>query len=322
MAENYYKVLGLNSQSSDKEIRSAYRRLARRLHPDVNHGSKDAGRRFKQVNEAYQVLSDRKTRQDYDAFGENWRHADQIREARRSGSFGPGGGERIKFEDLGDQFRGFGPFNDMFNFGRRGGHASRVQAQRIEVQISLQEAYLGTTRMISVQGPEDCESCGGGGRRGSASCAVCRGSGTQVRNRRLEVKIPAGIDDSGRIKLRPTDNVDLFIKVRVCRNGIFQRTGSDLCMDVGVPYLTAILGGEVEIRTMTGNILLKIPAGTQNGTAIRIANKGMPRLGGGGYGALVSNVRVMLPESITQHEKEIFEQLRKLGTSAAGESVG
>ena len=319
MAQDYYATLGVARNASQKDVRSAYRRLARRCHPDVNAGDPEAGERFKRINEAYQVLSDEKTRRDYDEFGENWRHADQ---ARNFGGSGRRPGVRSQQFDLGDLGGfGFGDLEDLFGFGTRAagrGRATRAQAQETEVQITLAEAHNGATRLVSYQAARPCSSCGGAGRRGSAVCAACRGAGFEVQPARLEVKIPPGIDDGGRIRVRPNPDVELALRVRVRPDSRFRREGSDLHVSVPIPYLGAILGGEVEVPTMTGRVMLTVPPGSQNGRSFRLSGKGMPRLGGGTPGALVATLKVVLPESLNAEQEELFERLRRIEDAEGG----
>ncbi len=322
MSQDFYNALGVKRNASDKEIRSAYRRLARKLHPDVNPGNQEASEQFKRANEAYQVLSDEKTRRDYDEFGENWRHAEQIRSSGMGGGFGRGRGrgrgahfQQFDFSDLGD-LGGFGSLGDLFRFGSGGGARGQAarsrQQQELDVQITLSEAFNGATRVISSQAPGACESCGGVGRRGSGVCAACGGSGVEVKPSRLEVKIPPGIDDGGRIRVRPNPGLQLTLRVRIRPDSRFTRRGNDLHVEVPVPYLDAILGGEAEVPTMTGRVALTVPSGSQNGRPIRLSGRGMPRLGGGDPGALVATLKVVLPESLDDEEKRMYERLRAM----------
>jgi len=326
MAQDFYGTLGVRRNASPKDIRSAYRRLARKYHPDVNSGDIESGERFKRINEAYQVLSDEKTRRDYDEFGEDWRHAEQARDIGGRGGFGRRPGARAQHFDLGDLGGlgdlGFGGLGDLFGFGPRATgqrrRSARSRAQETDVQITLAEAHNGTTRVISYQAAEPCTSCGGTGRRGSAPCAACRGAGVQIRPARLEVKIPPGIDDGGRIRLRPAPDVELTLRVVVRPDARFKREGGDLHVEAPVPYLDAILGGEVEVPTMTGRVMLTIPPGSQNGASFRLSGKGMPRLGGGPPGALVATLKAVLPRSATGDEKELYEELRRMHDGEGG----
>ena len=216
MAANYYDTLGVKREASEKEIRAAYRRLARRYHPDVNPGNPDAERKFKEVNAAHEVLSDPDKRKKYDRYGDQWEHADQIEEMQRrrqanaygsmggamgggpggaGASYSFGGGEGV---DLGDLFGGRGFFDSIL----RGRGRARGQDVEQAVRITLQEAYAGATRTIEIrEGEERCMVCGGAGTLAGATCHACRGSGTGAPLRRIQVTIPAGVQDGARIRV-------------------------------------------------------------------------------------------------------------------------
>ncbi|MEI6666116.1 MAG: J domain-containing protein, partial [Chloroflexota bacterium] len=294
MATNYYDVLGVKKDASAKELRAAFRRLARRHHPDVNPGDPEAERRFKEVNAAYEVLSDTDKRSKYDRYGDQWEHADQIEEMRRQqgGGFGGGrgapggsysfGGEGI---DLGELFGGRassgggggGGFFDSILRGSRG--RSRGDDVEQAVRVSLLEAYSGATRTIEVrEGEERCMVCGGVGQLAGATCHACRGSGMAAPLRRIEVSIPAGVQDGARIRVSgrggPGANGgaagDLYLLVSVASHERFERRGNDLHVDVDIPVAEAALGGEVKVPTLKGRTLaLRIPAGTQGGKVFR-----------------------------------------------------
>lgn len=288
MAQDFYDVLGVSRSADDKEIKSAYRKLARQLHPDVNPGDKAAATRFKKVNEAYDVLGDSKKRKDYDEFGENWKHAEELRKAGAAG-FGRGGGNPFgsggsSIFDIFNESRGDGdsPF-DFFGAGMGGPRRSSVEGS---VEVSLEDAYHGATRRVSMNSP----------------------TGTRT----LEVTVPAGIRDGGKIRLSPDAQTEVLLQVRVLPSSRFQRNKDDLIAEVPVNYLDAVLGGEVEVPTMEGRIALKIPAGTQNGRSFRIPGKGMPKRGSGEFGDLIAKVKVRLPEKVTDEHKKLFEQLRDL----------
>ncbi|MGE3855438.1 MAG: DnaJ domain-containing protein, partial [Dehalococcoidia bacterium] len=274
MATNYYETLGVKRTASEKEIRSAYRRLARQFHPDVNPGNPDAERKFKEVNAAYEVLSDADKRKKYDRYGDQWEHADQIEEMRRrqqanaygsmggmgGGPGGPGGatfsfGNGAEGIDLGDLFgggrqgAGGGGFFDSILRGR-----GRQRGQDVEqaVRISLPEAYTGATRTIEIrEGEERCMVCGGAGTLAGATCHACRGSGTAAPLRRIQVTIPAGVQDGSRIRVSgrggPGANGgapgDLYLLVHVNADERFERRGDDLHVDMDVPVTDAALGG-------------------------------------------------------------------------------
>jgi molecular chaperone DnaJ len=335
---DFYSVLGVGRDASAREIKDAYRRLARRYHPDVNPGDKTSEAKFKQVNEAYHVLSNPKARKDYDEFGENWKHAEQLRQAgARVGSGGaperPGGFEW--FETTGGQpFESFDDLLGRFGFTtrRRAGASSGFgspfgvhdsqgapagsRTREVPVEVSLEEAYRGATRLIAYERDEPCGACGATGRRGRGTCSSCGGAGVTPSQMRLEVKIPAGIEDGGRVRIRPTPESEVILVVSVRPDARFRRQGTDLYTDVEVPFTDAILGGEAVVQTVTGRIALKIPAGTPAGKTFRIAGKGMPHLGGGEKGALYAKVAVTVPEVMTAEERKLVERLRELRNGA------
>lgn len=295
MAQDYYKVLGVARDSTEKEIKSAYRKLARQLHPDVNPNDKAASDRFKRVNEAHDVLSDSKKRKDYDEFGENWKHAAELRKAGSAG-FSSGGGNPFttggaSFFDLfgngggGAGRRGAGAPFDIFGGGQM---RSTVEGS---VDVTLDDAYHGATRRVSISGP----------------------SGTRT----LEVTIPVGIRDGGKIRLNPDPQTEVLLRVKVLPSRRFTRTGDDLVAEVPLSYIDAVLGGEVEVPTMQGRIALTIPAGTQNGRSFRIPGKGMPKRGSAEFGDLIAKVKVRLPQEVTEEHRRLFEQLKELEQAPA-----
>lgn len=349
MATNYYDTLGVKRTATEKEIRSAYRRLARRFHPDVNPGDPDAERKFKEVNAAYEVLSDADKRGKYDKYGDQWEHADQIEEMRRRqqanayGSMGGGmggpGGATFSFGgaegvDLGDLFggrQGGGGGGGFFDSILRGRGRQRGQDVEQAVRISLQEAYAGATRTIEIrEGEERCMVCGGAGQLAGATCHACRGSGTATPLRRIQVTIPAGVQDGSRIRVSgrggPGANGgapgDLYLLVRVAEDERFERRGDDLYVDMDVPVADAVLGGEANVPTLKGKTLaLRVPANTQGGKVFRLAGQGMPRTGGG-FGDLYAKVRLVLPERLTDEQRRLFEQLRESESRAGAAEAG
>ena len=328
MAKNLYDVLGVSRGASQKDIRAAYRKLARKHHPDVNPNDRTAEARFKEINQAHEVLSDPDKRKKYDKYGDRWEHADQIEEAQRrqsAGSWarhGPANGS-YSFETSGD----FGSiFDNIFRRERGAGRASR-RGQDVEtpVEVTLEEAFRGTTRTVSLQSAEACPTCGGTGDVAGAICHTCEGAGQVLKPRRLEVKVPAGVRTGSRVRVAAEGRPgfgggvsgDLYLVVSVLPHSRFERKGDDLYSDVDVPLVDAVLGGEVEVQTMDGRIALRIPELTQNGRQIRVAGKGMPALGGGTKGDLFVRVRVHLPEHLTAEERRLFEELRAKSRTAA-----
>jgi curved DNA-binding protein len=295
--KDYYKILGVNKTADEKEIKNAYRRLARKLHPDVNPDKK-AQEKFKEVNEAYEVLSDSEKRKKYDTLGANWQAYEQYQRAGGQGPFQWGGGgvqyRTVNAEDLNEIFGDLGGFSDFFrNFGF--GESARARPRRGQdveqpIEITLEEAYRGTTRLI------------------------------QKENRRLEIKIPAGVKTGSKIRYAGEGYAgssggasgDLFLRVQVAPHPIFERDGDDLRCEIPVDLYTALLGGEVNVPTLKGSLALKIPAETQSGKTFRLAGQGMPRLNEPNvFGDLYAKVRVVLPEKLSHEEREIFSQLAK-----------
>ena len=320
MAKSFYDVLGVPRGASEKEVRAAYRKLARKLHPDVNPGNKAAEAAFKQVNSAYEVLSDAEKRRKYDKYDDQWEHADQIEvmQRRRNVRFGGGNGGFQQF-DLGD----VGNLGDLFGsvFGRGRGMARHGSDVQQAVDVSLEEAYHGTTRTLEMSAQEPCPTCGGAGEIAGAVCHTCDGAGMVVRPRRLEVKVPAGVTTGSKVRVAGEGQPgigggkkgDLLLVVSVRPHARFERRGDDLHEDIDVPLTTAVLGGEVEVPTMTARVMLKIPPLTQNGRAFKLAGLGMPRLGHTGKGDLHARVRVRLPEQLSDDQKRLFEELSAAG---------
>lgn len=338
MATNYYDTLGVKRDATEKDIRAAFRRLARRFHPDVNPGSPDAERRFKEVNAAYEVLSDADKRRKYDRYGDQWEHADQIEEMRRQqqaagmggGGFSFGGAEGIDLGDLlGGRGGGGGGFFDSILRGARG--RSRGQDVEQTVRVSLPEAFAGTKRTIEVrEGLERCMVCGGAGQLAGATCHACRGSGSAAPLRRIEVAIPAGVHDGQRIRVAGRGGSgtnggasgDLFLLVQVLPHERFERRGDDVHVTIEVPVTDAALGGEAKVPTLKGRTLaLRIPEGTQGGKVFRLAGQGMPKAGGG-FGDLFAEVRLVLPARLTEAQRYLFEQLRATDAGAHAAAGG
>ncbi len=298
--KDYYSTLGVSRKASEREIKQAFRKLARQYHPDVNSGDKSAEGKFKEISGAYEVLSDKEKRKNYDEFGDQWQHADQFRQAQRQQQQAPswgstGGKVRFSFgdEDLSSIF------GDLF--GNVGGatFSRRVSPRRgrdLEhpVEVALEEAYQGAARTISFDN----------GKRG-------------------EVKIPAGVKDGFRVRIAGKGEPgfsggaagDLYLLVSVKRHAKIQRKGDNLQVEVPVPLTVAVLGGEVQVDTLNGKVMLKIPPETQNGNTFRLAGKGMPRLRGSSHGDLLAKVKVVLPTKLSAQEKELFQRLRELRSS-------
>ena len=285
--KDYYNILGVSRSASERDIKQAYRKLARRYHPDVNPGDKSAEEKFKQINEAYEVLSDKDDRQKYDKYGDQWQHAEQFEKAQRqqaqSRDFNQGG-RRVYYGE-GD----FGSlFDDLlggFRFNRGQAQPRRARSQEHPVEVTLEEAYRGTTRTLSF-----------------------------ADGKRLEVKVPAGVRTGSRVRLagKGARGGDLYLIVSVKPHPTFERRGDDLYVGVSVPLVTAMLGGEVQVPTLKGKVALKVPPETQNGRTFRLAGQGMPHLGNSSRGDLMARVRVVLPDKLSSEEKELFKKLGEL----------
>jgi curved DNA-binding protein len=316
--KDYYKILGVERSANADEIKKAYRKLAMKYHPDRNQGNKQSEDRFKEINEAYEVLSDPTKRGRYDQLGEsysswqrggaqggfNWN--DWINQAQRSGTRG-GATYRVDTTGFDDIFSG--GFSDFFNaiFGGAAGGTARTsnrtststaQTTRLDprnvaprgveqtVSISLDEAFRGTQRIL------------------------------QVDSRRMEVKIPPGANTGTRVRVAGGGSnglqQDIYLVIEMLPDSRFERKNEDLHADIPVDLYTAVLGGQVSVSTLSGNVMLKIPAGTQPGQTFRLAGRGMPHLRAPqSFGDLYAKVKVKLPKNLSQKQRELFEQLSK-----------
>ena len=303
MARDYYTILGVTRDASDKDVRQAYRRLARKYHPDVNKKEKDAGEKFKEINAAYEVISDPEKRKKYDQFGENWKYADRLAGAGAGAPGGPfyrqssgAGGAPFDLGDLRDL--GFGDlFGDVRTGPRRSGRRTVVWDTPVEVpvEVSLEEAYAGVSRIVQIP----------------ASVAG--------QARRLEVKIPPGVDTGSRVHVSVGGGADLYLVVAVKPHHRFTRKGADLYVDLPVPLVDAILGGEQEVQTMKSKVVLTLPHESQNGQVFRLRGQGMPRLDDPtSLGDLFVALKVVLPTNLTDRERQLFEEL---STSRSGRSA-
>jgi molecular chaperone DnaJ len=321
-AKDYYKILGVRREATEQEIKQAYRRLARKHHPDVNPGDKNAEAKFKEINEAHEVLSDKEKRQKYDTYGDQWQYADQLN--KRGGQPGQGqfwetGGQTrgFKFEEgdiesmLGDLFSGFGS-------GRRRSRARENLDADLPVEVTLEESFQGTKRLINLEGQERCATCNGTGRIRNVPCSICRGTGVVPHMKRIEVQIPPGVTDGSRVRVagkgrqaEDGSTGDLYLVISVKPSSVYERKGDDLYVEVPVPLTVAVLGGEVQVPTPKGSLALKVPPETQNAVIFRLSGQGMPRLGDTKRGDLLAKVKIVLPSKFTPEEKKFFEQLAK-----------
>jgi curved DNA-binding protein len=310
---DYYDVLGVGRNAPEKDVRQAYRKLARKYHPDVNPNDKNAEAKFKEIGEAYEVLSDKDKRAKYDRWGHNWQQMEQQEEAARKAGFDPSqfrqapGGFEFR-SDSPEGASGGGGFEDILSqilrgSGGRGrsGWRGRTQVPPIKgedaeypVEVTLAEAFTGTTRILQMDGTE---------------------------RRRLEVKVPAGVKDGSRIRIAGEGapgfdggpKGDLYLVITVAPDPHFERQGDDLYTEVPVPLSVLMLGGEAHVPTPKGNKLaLKLLPETQNGKQFRLTGQGMPHLQGTGRGHLYAKVKAVLPTDLSPRERELFEELARL----------
>jgi molecular chaperone DnaJ len=353
-----YEVLGVAKGASQDEIKKAYRKLARQYHPDKNPGDKEAEERFKEIQAAYDVLSDPKKRQEYDQLGSRI----------FSGAGGPQGGNFQWSGNLGD-LGDLGDLSDLFGGLFGGGRTTSARARsargergrdvEVEVNLSFEDSLKGLTTKIPVELETTCSACHGSGAepgtspkicpecrgRGVVSesqglfalsqpcprcggngtvieqpCRNCGGSGRERRTKRYTVKIPAGVKDGTKIRLKGKGEAgysggppgDLIVVTRVAPSPLFKRRGSDLVLDVPVTFSEAALGASVEIPTPEGRISLKVPPGSEDGKLLRVKGRGAPKLNGGGKGDLLARVRVSVPKKLTNAEREALENLQKV----------
>ncbi|GAC1356616.1 MAG: J domain-containing protein [Ktedonobacteraceae bacterium] len=336
--KDYYKILGVARGASADEIKKAFRKLARKYHPDVNPGDKKAESKFKEINEAYEVLSDAEKRNKYDTLGPNWQEqfGPSMSNTRRGYSTGNGrtqqqfefdqGNFSDFFETLFGRSSGFGPTSGAGRTTGMRDDMRRRTGDDIEqpVEVTLQEAYVGGARTFNIQSTEVCPTCQGTGEVSGRVCATCGGQGMVPRNKRIQVKIPAGVDNGSKIRVAGEGQPgigggprgDLYLVISVKPDPLFERKGDDLNVDVEIELVAALLGGEVPVPLLDGRkVMLTIPAETQNNRIFRLAGKGMPRLRAEGSGNLYARVRVVLPTHLSQEERGLFEKFAR-GRSA------
>jgi curved DNA-binding protein len=342
--KDYYQTLGVTKASSEKEIKQAFRKLARKHHPDVNPNDKAAESKFKEINEAYEVLGDPEKRKKYDELGANWRMYEQA-QARGDANPFAGGGWNVNYggtggagrggsyrtmtaEEMEEMFGDSNPFSDFFTtffggsagaeaFGGGGGAAggrgsagrgrARQRAGRDvehEIELTLEDAYHGVTRRLALQ--------------------------YDGQARTVDVRIPAGVGDGSRVRVSGEGEHgvggatagDLYLRVKLLPHAVFERKGRDLYVKVRPPVTTAVLGGETDVPTMSGKpARLKIPALTQNGQMFRLKGYGMPAVGKAEEkGDLYARIRVQLPTQLSDEERGHYEALAKLGAEAAAKN--
>jgi molecular chaperone DnaJ len=345
---DYYEVLGISRSATDVEIKSAYRKLAMKHHPDRNPGNAKSEEQFKAAAEAYAVLADPEKRSLYDRFG----HAG-VGTATGGGGFDPS--IFAEFGDFGDILGNMFGFGDMFGNRRRGG-PQRGADLRYDLEISFEESARGAETAIQIPRQERCETCHGTGAAAGSSpttcaqckghgqvryqqgmftvartcpqcrgagrvitkpCATCHGAGTVARERKITVKIPPGIANGQQLRLQDEGEAGagggpaghLFVVIHVQEHEFFRRDGNNLFCEIPVNFTTVALGGEIQVPTLDGPEKIKVPDGTQTGTTLRLRGKGMPDVNGRGRGDLFATVQVQTPRKLTRDQKRLLEQL-------------
>jgi molecular chaperone DnaJ len=357
--KDYYDLLGVSQNADASDLKSAYRKLAMKYHPDRNPGDKDAENNFKEISEAYEVLSDSEKRQAYDTYGHD--------------AFQNNGGAGFS-----EGFGGFGNFSDIFEdfFGDLGGRSQKRQAQRgqdlkYEIDVDLREAYTGVKKDISFEtliscescrgsgsekgnGLKTCAACGGSGRTRASQgfftvertcsncggagqvitdpCSSCGGEGRRRKQRKLEVNIPAGVEDGSRIRLsgegaagpNGSESGDLYLFISMVQHQIFERNGTDIFCNVPISIVDAALGGTVEVPTVSGGrAKVKIPPGSQNGEQLRLTGKGMPAIRSSHFGDMIISLNIEVPKNLSEKQKRLLKEFdEELSQKNNPESTG
>lgn len=358
--KDFYEVLGIDKSASDEEIKKAFKKLALKYHPDRNQGDAEAEEKFKEINEAYQVLSDPEKRQRYDQFG--------------TADFNGAGGGFDGFD-----FGGFGGFGDIFGdifgggFGGFGGGGTKNGPRKgadleYDLTLTFEEAMAGCEKEIKVTRREKCETCGGSGAKAGTSpktcskcggrgriqvqrrtplgvmsttatcdachgegkiiedpCQTCKGTGKERKTRSITINIPAGVDTGNVMPLRGQGEAgenggpagDLYINIRVMTHSTFKRKGNDIHMETHISFGKAVLGTDIKVPTIDGDVTYKVPAGTQSGTVFRLKGKGVPRVNSAGRGDHYVKVIVDVPKSLNSEQEEAL----KAFMDACGETV-
>jgi curved DNA-binding protein len=340
--KDYYESLGVPRAASDADIKKAFRKLAREYHPDVAKNKKQAEERFKEINEAYEVLSDPAKRKKYDELGPNWRSGAEFRPPGGWESFArgrPSAGRGPHGQDSEFHFGGTG-FSDFFEqlfgaagrrgpagFGARGGFAeeesSPERGHDIEgdILVTLEEAMRGSIRSVSVRHGAPCENCGGSGERGRRVCNVCGGTGQIAKADTYQVKVPAGVTEGQRLRVAGRGEAgmaggaagDLYLRVRLAKHPDFEVQDHNLIYEAEVAPWEAVLGANISVPTLNGRVNIKIPPGTQNGQKLRVRGHGLP-LRGSGNGDLIVETRIEVPDRISDAERKLWDQLAREST--------
>jgi len=331
--KDYYESLGVSRGASDAEIKKAFRKLAREYHPDVAKDKKRAEEKFKEINEAYEVLGDPTKRKKYDELGANWKSGAEFRPPPGWEHFGGGqgfrttrpGAEGFEFHFGGTGFSDF--FEQMFGraghggFSQRGAFAEEDQAERgrdIEgdIMVTLEEALHGSLRSVSIRHDATCQQCHGSGTTLGRVCGACAGTGQIPKTETFQVKIPAGVTEGQKLRLAGRGEAgvsgggsgDLFLRVRFARHPDFEVDGHNLIHELAVAPWEAVLGANVEVPTLTGKVSIRIPPGMQNGQKLRVRGRGLPGRDGS-HGDLIVLAHVEVPAQVSESERKLWQLL-------------
>jgi len=317
-SRDFYQILGIPRTASADDIKKAYRRLARQFHPDLHSGTKKAEmeKKFKELNEANEVLSDPDKRQKYDQYGAPWEQAEAFEKARQQA-----GAQGFNWQQTGGESGGEA-FSDIFENlfsgrGRGGGRGFAMPGEDLEteVELSLREVLTGVTKRINLREPTTCSTCQGTGALRGRTCPTCHGTGSTAELKTIEVKIPAGVQDGTRVRVagkgQPGSNGgkhgDLYLHVVIEPDLVFRRQGSDIHVNVPIYPWEAALGAEIMAPTLTEPVKVKVPAGSKADSKLRLKGKGLPSATG--HGDLFLILHVVMPPAISNEEQKLFEQL-------------
>lgn len=335
-SKDYYEVLGLKRGASDDEIKKAYRKLARKFHPDLNPGDKSAEEQFKLLQEAYEVLSNADDRKLYDQYGDNWRAVKAGAgapppgwEARQSTGRSAGGAPGFDFGDFDfSSFRapgagagGFDIFEELFGGagrggGRRGGRGRDVEAQ---LELSLEDAHRGGRHTIQLQAAQVCPTCDGTGELDGRICDTCGGNGEVLRPKTIEVNIPAGVRDGSTVRLagqggagsNGSEPGDLYMRIRLRPHPTFTVKGDDLEVDLPIAPWEAVLGAKVDVPTIDGRVEVTVPSGAKSGQRLRLRGQGLNKRKGG-RGDEYARLRIVVPSDVSPEERQAYEELKRV----------
>jgi len=331
--KDYYEVLGVPKDAAAKDIKSAYRKLARKWHPDANpNDPKGAEEKFKALQEAYEVLGDAEKRRKYDALGSDWQQAAQQAEQQRRYRSNQRQEEAYSSSQFGEAegVSGFSDFFDAF-FASQGqpGQTRQRTTTRVPrrggdlettIDLTLRDAYQGGTKQVSLQIEDTCPRCGGTGVVDNAICPVCHGTGRVISTRKLEVKVPKGVRAGQRIRLAGQGssgsnggpNGDLYLSAQFPDDPQYERKGDDLYLDLPVSIYDLVLGGDVRVPTLSGDVTMTIPQGTQSNKLLRLGGKGMPKARNAGNGDQYVRLIGTLPAHLGERERELFRELAEI----------